>query len=97
LAEPTANKGKLIGEIPWPHRRQIALEVTKIMAKFSFAMKRLAISAVLFSAIAFLISACASHDEGSGSQSAANVPGERVSDEGSLTPGAAGSSATVHW
>jgi len=60
-------------------------------------MKRLAFSAVLFSAIAFLISACASHDEGSSSQSTGNVPGERVSDEGSLTPGAAGSSATVHW
>jgi hypothetical protein len=51
-------------------------------------------------AIAFLISACASHDEavseGSSSQ-AASVPGERVSDEGALTPGATGSSASVHW
>jgi len=51
-------------------------------------------------AIAFLVPACASHDEvssdGSGSQ-AARVPGEKVSDEGALTPGAAGSSASVHW
>ncbi len=63
-------------------------------------MKRLAISAALALAIAFLISACASRDEavseGSSSQ-AASVPGERVSDEGALTPGAAGSSASVHW
>ncbi len=64
-------------------------------------MKRLATSVVLFLAVAFLISACASRDEGitgePSLQSGATVPGERVSDEGSLTPGAAGSSATVHW
>ena len=64
-------------------------------------MKRLATSVVLVLAVAFLISACASRDEGitrePSLQSGATVPGERVSDEGSLTPGAAGSSATVHW
>jgi len=63
-------------------------------------VKRLGISAALALAIAFLVPACASHDEvssdGSGSQ-AARVPGEKVSDEGALTPGAAGSSASVHW
>ncbi len=64
-------------------------------------MKRLATSVVLLLAVASLISACASRDEGitgqPSLQSGATVPGERVSDEGSLTPGAAGSSATVHW
>ena len=64
-------------------------------------MKRLAVFAVLFLAGAFLISACASRDEGitgePSSQSGATVPGERLSDEGSVTPGATGSSATVHW
>jgi len=63
-------------------------------------VKRLAISAALALAIAFLIPACASRDEASSdgsSSQAASVPGERVSDEGALTPGAAGSSASVHW
>ena len=71
-----------------------------MVVKFS-VMKCLAICPVFLLAIAFLISACASRDEGitgePSSQSGATVPGEKVSDEGSVTPGAAGSSATVHW
>jgi hypothetical protein len=63
--------------------------------------KRFALPAVLFLAIAFLISACVSRDEEiseqSGSQSAARVPGEKISDEGAFTPGPPGSSGSVHW
>jgi hypothetical protein len=64
-------------------------------------MKRLAIFGALFLAIAFLISACASRDEvtteESSAQTGSTVPGERVSNEGAVTPGAAGTSANVHW
>jgi hypothetical protein len=63
--------------------------------------KRFALPAVLFLAIAFLISACVSRDEEiseqSGSQSAARVPGEKIPDEGAFTPGPPGSSGSVHW
>jgi hypothetical protein len=63
--------------------------------------KRFALPAVLFLAIAFLISACVSRDEEiseqSGSQSAARVPGEKNPDEGAFTPGPPGSSGSVHW
>jgi len=71
------------------------------MVSFAIVMKRLAIFAAFFSAIALLISACASHDEGTTEQSSAQtgytVPGERVSDQGAVTPGAPGASANVHW
>jgi hypothetical protein len=64
-------------------------------------MKRLAIFAALFSVIVFLISACASRDEDtteqSGAQTGSTIPGERVSDQGAVTPGAPGASANVHW
>ncbi len=74
-----------------PGRRLSSLAVTK----------RLALPAVLFLAIAFLISACVSRDEEiseqSGSQSAARVPGEKIPDEGAFTPGPPGSSGSVHW
>jgi hypothetical protein len=63
--------------------------------------KRFALPAVLFLAIAFLISACVSRDEEiseqSGLQSAARVPGEKIPDEGAFTPGPPGSSGSVHW
>jgi hypothetical protein len=63
--------------------------------------KRFALAAVLFLAIALLISACVSRDEDiseqSGSQSAATVPGEKIPDEGSFSPGPPGSSGSVHW
>ena len=71
------------------------------MVSFALVMKQLAISTVLFLAIAFLISACASSDEVTTEQSSAQtgstVPGERVSDQGAVTPGAPGASANVHW
>jgi len=71
------------------------------MLSFALVMKRLAISTVLFLAIAFLISACVSHDEvtteESSAQTGSTVPGERVSDQGAVTPGAPGASANVHW
>jgi len=64
-------------------------------------MKRLAIFGALFLAIAFLISACASRDEvtteESSAQTGSTVPGERVSNEGAVTPGGPGTSANVHW
>jgi hypothetical protein len=63
--------------------------------------KRFALPAVLFLAIAFLMSACVSRDEEiseqSISQSAATVPGEKIPDEGAFTPGPPGSSGSVHW
>jgi type IV pilus biogenesis protein CpaD/CtpE len=71
------------------------------MVSFAIVMKRFAIFTVLFLAIAFLISACASRDEVTTEQSSAQtgstVPGERVSNEGAVTPGAPGASANVHW
>jgi len=64
-------------------------------------MKRLAIFGALFLAIAFLISACASRDEITteepSAQTGSTVPGERVSDQGAVTPGAPGAGANVHW
>jgi hypothetical protein len=67
----------------------------------SAVIKRFALPAVLFLAIALLISACVSRDEDiteqSGSQSAATVPGEKIPDEGSFSPGPPGSSGSVHW
>jgi len=63
--------------------------------------ERFATRTVLVFVIALLLSACASSDEAttgeSTSQSSATVPGEKMSDEGRVTPGAAGSSASVHW
>jgi hypothetical protein len=48
-----------------------------------------------------LISACASRDEvtteESSAQTGSTVPGERVSDQGAVTPGSPGASANVHW
>ena len=71
------------------------------MVSFALVMKRLAILAAFFSAIAFLISACASRDEvtteESSAQTGSTVPGERVSDQGAVTPGSPGASANVHW
>jgi hypothetical protein len=71
------------------------------MVSFTLVMKRLAIFAAFFSAIAFLISACASRDEvtteESSAQTGSTVPGERVSDQGAVTPGSPGASANVHW
>jgi hypothetical protein len=64
-------------------------------------MKRIALCAALFLAIVFLMSACASRDEAtmeeSASQSAATVPGEKMSDDGSYAPGPPGSSGSVRW
>jgi hypothetical protein len=63
--------------------------------------KRIAPLGVSFLAIGFLMSACVSRDEDiseqSATQSAATVPGEKIPDEGAYTPGAAGSSGSVHW
>ncbi|MGC2354094.1 MAG: hypothetical protein WA496_11905 [Candidatus Udaeobacter sp.] len=64
-------------------------------------MKRIAIPAVLFLAITFLIPACVSRDEEvserSGSQSGAPVAGEKIPDEGAYAPGPPGSSGSVRW
>lgn len=61
-------------------------------------IKQAALTGVLVLLIAFLLSACAtSGDEATTSGSTATVPGEKMSDEGRVTPGAAGSSANVHW
>jgi hypothetical protein len=69
--------------------------------KFVSVRERFATRTVLVFVIALLLSACASSDEAttgeSTSQSSATVPGEKMSDEGRVTPGAAGSSASVHW
>jgi hypothetical protein len=66
--------------------------------------ERFALRAVLFLVVASLLSACASSDDAmsgdSVSQSATSgtpVPGEKMSDEGKFTPGAMGSSGSVHW
>ena len=65
--------------------------------------KRVAKSSVLVLLIALLLSACASSsgDESTGSgsttQSTGTVPGEKLSDEGTLAPGPPGSSGSVRW
>jgi starvation-inducible outer membrane lipoprotein len=64
-------------------------------------IKRFALCGILFLAIAFLLTACATSDETisdpSTSQSAASVPGEKIPDNGSFTPGPPGSSGSIHW
>jgi hypothetical protein len=69
--------------------------------RFLPMIKRFASCAVLFLATTFLISACASRDEAvtdeSTSQSAATVPGEKMSDDGSYAPGPLGTSGNVRW
>jgi starvation-inducible outer membrane lipoprotein len=64
-------------------------------------IKRLAVPAVLFLTIVFLISGCVSSEENiaeqSSSQSATTVPGEKIPDEGNFTPGSPGASGTVRW
>jgi len=66
-------------------------------------IKKLATQFVFLVAILFLMSACASRDEvvteQSSSQPVGTVPGEKVSGEGSLSPGAGpgGPNASVRW
>jgi hypothetical protein len=71
-------------------------EVTFVAVNHPFAM-----CTALFLVIALLLSACASSEEGTtsetASQSSGTVPGEKMSDDGRVTPGAGGSSASVHW
>jgi len=63
--------------------------------------KRFAVYGVLFLTSGILISGCVSRDEDvteqSNSQPAATVPGEKIPDQGNFTPGAPGSSGSVHW
>jgi hypothetical protein len=69
--------------------------------RFVAVNHRFAMCTALFLVIALLLSACASSEEPttseSASQSTGTVPGEKMSDEGRVTPGAGGSSASVHW
>lgn len=78
-----------------------SLHQTGCRLRSTAVIKRIAIPSVLFLAIAFLISACVSHDEEvserASSQSAAPVPGEKIPDEGTYAPGPPGSSGSVRW
>lgn len=79
----------------WRSLHQIASRLGSLAV-----IKRFAVPAVLFLTIGFLISACASRDENITEQStsqAAAVPGEKIPGEGNFTPGASGSSGSVHW
>jgi hypothetical protein len=80
---------------------QRGLHQTSQCLGFIRMIARFASCAVLFLATTFLISACASRDEAvtdeSASQSAATVPGEKMSDDGSYAPGPPGSSGSVRW
>ena len=68
-------------------------------------MKKLAGQSVLFMVFIFLFTGCASsprqeimtEQPDASSQGAGAVPGEKVSDDGRVTPGATGSNANVHW
>jgi hypothetical protein len=67
-------------------------------------MKRFGRQAALFSTLVFILNGCASNDEvtqqtTSQSQSSGTVPGEKVSSDGGLTPGAGpgGANASVKW
>src|SRR6266542_4060681 len=81
----------------------LAARLASNIAVFRFVpvMKRFALCAALFLAIAFLICACASRDETTAEQSrshsTAAVPGETVPGEGSFAPGPPGSSGSVRW
>jgi hypothetical protein len=64
-------------------------------------IKRASLPITSLLAIVFLLSACASPNEvmteEASSRSAAPVPGERLPDEGTVTPGTGGPSAGVRW
>lgn len=61
-------------------------------------IKRVALPVASFLAIAFLISSCASSSEEQSSfSSRVAVPGEKLPDEGSVTPGAGGASSNIHF
>jgi hypothetical protein len=78
---------------------RVASNISEV--RFVAVRERFATHTLLVFVMALLLSACASSDEAttgeSTSQSSATVPGEKMSDEGRVTPGAAGSSASVHW
>jgi hypothetical protein len=73
--------------------------------KFVCMRKKLAAQSVLLVVFIFLFTGCASsprqeimtEQPDASSQGAGAVPGEKVSDDGRVTPGATGSNATVHW
>jgi hypothetical protein len=77
------------------------LASNSLKVRFVAVIKRFAVPAVLFLTSGFLISACVSRDEDiteqSSSQPAATVPGEKIPDEGTFSPGAPGASGSVHW
>ena len=73
-------------------------------SRFAHVKERYAVRAVLFLVIASLLSACASSEDSMSGDSASPsatsgtpVPGEKLSDEGRFTPGAAGAGGNVHW
>ena len=66
--------------------------------------ERFALWAVLLLVVASLLSACATSEDSMSGDSASSaatsgtpVPGEKLSDEGRFTPGAAGAGGNVHW
>jgi hypothetical protein len=73
--------------------------------KFVCMRKKLAAQLVLLVVFIFIFTGCASsprqeimtEQPDASSQGAGAVPGEKVSDDGRVTPGATGSNATVHW
>jgi hypothetical protein len=98
--DATANDDNLVALILTTRNRS-DLRDNESWLVLTLVMKRLAIFGALFLAIAFLISACASRDEITteepSAQTGSTVPGERVSNEGAVTPGGPGTSANVHW
>ncbi len=98
--DATANDDNLVSLIPTTRNRS-DLRDNESWLVLTLVMKRLAIFGALFLAIAFLISACVSRDEITteepSAQTGSTVPGERVSDQGAVTPGVAGAGANVHW
>jgi len=72
------------------------------MIRFYFVIKRLAVQAIFLSAVVVFMNACASSEleltERSSASDAGTVPGEKVSDESRLAPGAgAGPNAGLKW
>ena len=73
--------------------------------RFVCMMKKLAGQSVLLAVFIFLFAGCASsprqeimtQQPDASSQGAGAVPGEKVSDDGGLTPGATGPNASVRW
>jgi len=62
-----------------------------------FIMKRFGIPAMLLSVIMFFFSSCAQDDMDQSGRTSGTVPGEKTSDNSSVSPAGMGAGAKVAW